>query len=129
MSVEWLPIFLSALLSGLLSLVISHIYYRVSGRSAERHHIAQLQATAKRHGEQMERMATHNAEQLLVLRTTLLAVEKESGVEAARDHEGKLTGGLHHEGQFIAAPGVSESAVAKSLSPLDHAADDLDRGS
>jgi len=115
MSIEWLPIFLSALLSGLLSLVISHIYYRVSVRSAERHHITQLRTTAKRHAEQMERMANHHSEQLLVLRTTLLAVEKDSGVEAARDQEGKLTGGLHHEGQFIAPPGVAPSAVANNL--------------
>jgi hypothetical protein len=117
MSVEWLPIFLSAVLSGLLSLVISHIYYRISVHNAENHHVAQLQATAKRHGEQMERMVTHHTEQLLVLRTTLLAVEKDSGVEAARDPEGKLTGGLHHEGQFIAAPGVSASAVANTIPP------------
>jgi hypothetical protein len=117
MSVQWLPIFLSALASGLLSLMISHIYYRISVRQAERHHIAQLQATAKRHTEQMERMATHHTEQLLVLRTTLLAVEKDSGVEAARDTAGKLTGGLHHEGQFIAPPGISPSAVAKDLPP------------
>ena len=87
MSIEWLPIFLSALSSGLLSLVISHIYYRISLSSAERHHIAQMQSTAKRHAEQMERMTSHHAEQLLVLRTTLLAVEKDSGLEAARDEE------------------------------------------
>jgi hypothetical protein len=124
MSIVWLPIFLSAILSGLLSLAISHIYYRVSVRSAERHHTAQLRATAKRHAEQMERMASHNAEQLLVLRTTLLAVEKESGVEAARDQEGKLTGGLHHAGQFIAAPEVSASAVANNLPAPDKDADD-----
>jgi hypothetical protein len=115
MSIEWLPIFLSAVLSGLLSLAISHMYYRVSVRSAERHHIAQLRATAKRHSEQMDRMMKHHAEQLLVLRTTLLAVEKDSGVEAARDQEGKLTGGLHHEGQYIAPPSVSANAVADSL--------------
>jgi hypothetical protein len=115
MSIEWLPIFLSAILSGLLSLAISHIYYRVSVRSAQRHHLAQLQATTKRHIEQMERMASHHSEQLLVLRTTLLAVEKDSGVEAARDKDGKLTGGLHHAGQFIAPPGVSASAVANNL--------------
>jgi len=117
MSIEWLPIFLSALSSGLLSLVISHTYYRVSLNNAERHHVAQMQATAKRHAEQMERMTSHHAEQLLVLRTTLLAVEKDSGVEAARDKEGKLTGGLHHEGQFIAAPDVAASAVAGALAP------------
>ena len=115
MDVEWLSIFLSALASGLLSLLISHVYYRNSLRSAERHHIAQLEATAKRHAEQMERMAAHHAEQLLVLRTTLLAVEKDSGVEAARDQEGKLTGGLHHKGEFIAPPHVSPSAVANNL--------------
>jgi hypothetical protein len=115
MDVEWLSIFLSALASGLLSLLISHAYYKVSIRSAERHHAAQLEATARRHAEQMERMASHHAEQLLVLRTTLLAVEKDSGVEAARDREGKLTGGLHHEGQFIAPPQVSSSAVANNI--------------
>jgi hypothetical protein len=115
MSVEWLSIFLSALCSGLLSLVISHAYYRITLHSAERHHVAQMEATAKRHAEQTERMTSHHAEQLLVLRTTLLAVEKDSGVEAARDEEGKLTGGLHHEGQFIAVPAVSASAVAGSL--------------
>ena len=118
MRIDWLPIFLSALSSGLLSLVISHIYYRVSLNGAERHHAAQIQATAQRHSEQMERMTSHHAEQLLVLRTTLLAVEKDSGVEAARDKEGKLTGGLHHEGQFIAPPDVSASAVAEALPPL-----------
>jgi len=117
MNIEWLPIFLSALSSGLLSLVISHAYYRVSLNSAERHHGAQMEATAKRHTEQMERMMTHHAEQLLVLRTTLLAVERDSGVEAARDQEGKLTGGLHHEGQYIAAPDVSASAVAEAVTP------------
>lgn len=116
MTIEWLPIFLSAFSSGLLSLLISHVYYRVSVQSAERHHILQMQATEKRHAEQMERMARHHAEQLLVLRTTLLAVEKDSGVEAARDDEGKLTGGLHHEGQFIAVPDVSASAVADTIS-------------
>jgi len=116
MSVQWLPIFLSALSSGLLSLLISHMYYRVSMRYAERHHVAQIKATAKRHAEQMERMTSRHAEQLLILRTTLLAVEKDSGVEAARDTDGKLTGGLHHEGQFIAPPSVSPRAVAKDLS-------------
>ena len=117
MSIEWLPIFLSALSSGLLSLVISHIYYRISLSGAERHHIAQMQATAKRHAEQMERTTSHHAEQLLVLRTTLLAIEKDSGLEAARDEEGKLTGGLHHDGQFIAVPAVSAAAVAETLTP------------
>jgi hypothetical protein len=117
MSVEWLPIFLSALSSGLLSLLISHAYHRVSLNSSERHHIAQMQATATRHAEQMQKMTSHHAEQLLVLRTTLLAVEKDSGVEAARDAEGKLTGGLHHEGQFIAVPDVAASAVADAATP------------
>jgi hypothetical protein len=112
MRIEWLPIFLSALSSGLLSLMISHIYYTVSLRSAERH-----QATAKRHAEQMGRMTSHHTEQLLVLRTTLLAVEKDSGVEAARDNEGKLTGGLHYDGQFIAPPDVSPTAIAETLAP------------
>jgi hypothetical protein len=102
-SAEWLPIYLSALYSGLLSLVISHIYHRVSLNSAERHL------------EQMERMTNHHAEQLLVLRTALLAIEKNSGLEAARHEEGKLTGGLHHDGQFIAAPDVSASAVENAL--------------
>lgn len=115
MTISWLPIFLSALASGLLSLVISHVYYRVSIRSAEAHHVEQMRASSRLHEEQMDRMASHHAEQLLVLRTTLLAVEKDSGVEAARDQEGNLTGGLHHEGQFIAAPGVSASAVADTL--------------
>jgi len=55
MGVEWLPIFLSALASGLLSLLISDVDYRVSVRSADRHQIAQLKAIAKRHAEQMER--------------------------------------------------------------------------
>jgi hypothetical protein len=115
MSIEWPSIFLSALSSGLLSLAISHIYYRVNFRSTEMHHLAQMQARAQRHTEQMERMTRHHAEQLLVLRTTLLAVEKDSGFEAARDEEGKLTGGLHHDGQFIAVPDVSASAVADTL--------------
>jgi hypothetical protein len=115
MNIEWLPIFLSALSSGMLSLVISHVYHKVSLNSADRHHMAQMQATAERHAEQMARMTNHHAEQLLVLRTTLLAVEKDSGVKAARDEEGKLTGGLHHAGEFIAVPGISASAVAGSL--------------
>ena len=115
MNVEWLSIYMSALASGLLSLLISHVYFRVSLRSASRHHTAQLEALATRHAEQMERMSAHHAEQLLVLRTTLLAVEKDSGVEAARDNEGQLTGGLHHEGRFIAPPHVSPSAVATNL--------------
>ena len=76
-----------------------------------------MQATSKRHAEQMERMTSHHAEQLLVLRTTLLAVEKDSGLEAARDEEGKLTGGLHHDGQFIAVPDISATAVAETLTP------------
>jgi hypothetical protein len=118
MGVEWLPIFLSALASGLLSLLISDVDYRVSVRSADRHQIAQLKATAKRHAEQIERVATHHAEQLLVFGTTLLAVETDSGVEAARDEEGKLTASLHHEGQFIAPPGIATSAVANHLSSL-----------
>ena len=83
---------------------------------------------AKRHHVQTQHMATHHAEQLLVLRTTLLAVERESGVEAARDPEGRITGGVRHEGQFIAAPGVSKSAVASSLAPLDNTTDDEQRG-
>ena len=58
-------------------------------------------------------MATHHAEQLLVLRTTLLAVETDSGVEAVRDEEGKLTGGLHHEGPFIAPPGIALSSLVQ----------------
>jgi hypothetical protein len=113
MSTEWPSIFLSALASGLLSLVISHIYYRVSLAGADKHHGAQMQAMEQRHAEQMEKMTSHHAEQLLVLRTTLLAVERDSGVEAARDEDGKLTGGLHHDGQFIAVPDVSPSAVAE----------------
>ena len=117
MSIQWVPVFLSALTSGLLSLVISHVYYRVTVKAAEKHHVAHLEATAKRHAEQMDQMASHHAEQLLVLRTTLLAVEHESGVEAARDPEGNLIGGVHREGQFIAAPGVSVSAVADALPP------------
>ncbi len=110
MSHEWPSIFLSALASGLLSLVISHIYYRVNLAGAERHHNTQMEALEKRH-----------AEQLLVVRTTLLAVERDSGVEAARDQDGKLTGGLHHDGKFIAAPDVSPSAAAEHLpsSPRD----------
>lgn len=112
MNIEWLPIFLSALSSGLLGLVISHFYHRISLNSADRRHMAQLQATAERHAEQMDRMTNHHAEQLLVMRTTLLAVERDSGVKAARDDEGKLTGGLHHAGEFIAVPDVSASAVA-----------------
>jgi hypothetical protein len=124
MGVEWLPIFLSALASGLLSLLISDIHYRVSVRSADRHHIAQPNATAKRHAKQMERMANHHAEQLLVLRTTLLAVEKDTGVEAARDEEGQLTGGLHHEGQFIAPPGIATGTVVNnSPSPIQDEVD------
>jgi hypothetical protein len=117
MSIQWLPIFLSAITSGLLSLLISHIYYRITVRSAEAHHLAQMQATATRHTEQTDQMASHHAEQLLVLRTTLLAVEHDSGVAAARDPEGNLIGGVHHEGQFIAAPGVSVSAVADARPP------------
>jgi hypothetical protein len=117
MSTEWPSIFLSALASGMLSLVISHVYYRVNLASAEKHHDAQMRATEKRHVEQMEKMASHHAEQLLVLRTTLLAVERDSGVEAARDEHGKLTGGLHHAGQFIAAPDVSPAAVAEHVPP------------
>ena len=112
--IQWLSIFLSALASGLLSLMISHAYYRVTVKSAHAHHLAQLRATAKRHLQQMEQMRTHHAEQLLVLRTTLLAVEKDSGVEAARDMDGNLTGGVNHEGGFTAVPGISESAVAKN---------------
>ena len=42
MGVEWLPIFLSALASGLLSLLISDVDYRVSVRSPDRHQIEQL---------------------------------------------------------------------------------------
>jgi hypothetical protein len=123
MSIEWPSIFLSALSSGLLSLLISHIYYRVNLAGAEEHHRAQMQATEKRHAEQMEKMASHHTEQLLVLRTTLLAVEKDSGVAAARDEHGKLTGGLHHDGEFIAVPDVSPSAVAEHLPSSPHAKD------
>jgi uncharacterized membrane protein YcgQ (UPF0703/DUF1980 family) len=111
MQVQWLPIFLSAMASGMLSLVISHVYYKVSLHSAEKHHATQMHARAQRHAEQMEQMENHHAEQLLVLRTTLLAVEKDSGVQAARDEQGKLTGGLHHAGEFIAVPEIAESAV------------------
>ena len=85
MSIQWLPIFLSAITSGLLSLLISHIYYRITVRSAEAHHLAQMQATATRHTEQTDQMASHHAEQLLVLRTTLLAVEHDSGSKVLPD--------------------------------------------
>jgi hypothetical protein len=124
MGVKWLPIFLSALASGLLSLLISDVDYRASVRRPDRHQIEQLKATAKRHAEQMERMATRHSEQLLVLRTTLLAVETDSGVGAARDEEGKLTAGLHHEGPFIAPLGIASSAVANHLSSLAQDEDD-----
>lgn len=116
-------IFLSALSSGLLSLVISHVYFRISVAGAEKHHSAQMQALEKRHTDQMEKMTSHHAEQLLVLRTTLLAIERDSGVEAARDEHGKLTGGLHHEGEFIAVPDVSPSAVAEHLPSSPRAED------
>ncbi len=117
MHIEWLPIFLSAIVSGLLSLVISHVYYRITLRSAQAHHDHQLTAAAERHARQMAQMENHHAEQVLVLRTTLLAVEKDSGVEAARDVEGNLTGGVHHEGRFTAKPGISSSAIAESARP------------
>jgi hypothetical protein len=117
MSINWLPIFLSAVVSGLLSLLISHVYYRITLRSAEKHHNDQMHAATERHAEQMSQMQKHHAEQVLVLRTTLLAVEKDSGVEAARDLDGNLTGGVHHEGQFIAVPGVSTSASADTAMP------------
>lgn len=111
MNIDWLPIFSSALASGLLSLVISHAYYRVSLRSAERHHTTQMQTAEERHATQMAQMEKHHAEQVIVLRTTLLAIEKDTGVEAARDREGNLTGGVHHEGQFTAPPDVSTHAI------------------
>jgi hypothetical protein len=117
MNIDWLPIFLSAIVSGLLSLVISHIYYRITLRSAQAHHEHQLSAAAARHAQQMAQMENHHAEHVLVLRTTLLAVEKDSGVEAARDVEGNLTGGVHHEGKFTAVPGVASSAIAETARP------------
>jgi len=112
MRIEWLPIFLSALSSGLLSLMISHIYYTVSLRSAERH-----QATAKRHAETD---GSHDEPPYGTITGSAhdaTAVEKDSGVEAARDNEGKLTGGLHYDGQFIAPPDVSPTAIAETLAP------------
>jgi len=111
MKIDWLPILYSALASGLLSVVISHAYYRVSLRSAEKLHAAQMQVAEQRHAAQMAQMQNHHAEQVLVLRTTLLAVEKDSGVEAARDGEGHLTGGVHHDGQYTAAPDVAPHAI------------------
>jgi hypothetical protein len=111
MSSHWLSIFLSALASGLLSLVISHAYYRITTRSSAEHHDAQMRAAEERHTAQMEQMEKHHAEQVLVLRTTLLAVEKDSGVQAARDPEGNLTGGVHHDGEFTAVPEVSASVI------------------
>jgi hypothetical protein len=111
MTIDWLPIFVSALASGLLSVVISHVYYRITVRSAEAHHDHQMSAAEDRHSEQLARMEKHHAEQVLVLRTTLLAVEKDSGVEAARDSQGSLTGGVHHEGKFTAAPPVSAAVI------------------
>jgi hypothetical protein len=124
MTIEWLPIFISAVASGLLSLVISHVYYRVTGRNAEVHHDHQMRAAAERHDEQMSRMETHHAEQVLVLRTTLLAVEKDSGVEAARDTQGNLTGGVHHHGRFTAAPEVSAAVIEDAA---ERTADATDR--
>jgi hypothetical protein len=123
MSTPWLSIFLSALVSGLLSLVISHAYYRITVRGSEAHHDAQMQAAEGRHVEQMCRMEKHHAEQVLVLRTTLLAVEKDSGVQAARDPEGNLTGGVHHEGEFTAVPAVSASAIQSRAATGDSTAE------
>jgi len=123
MHTPWLSIFLSALASGLLSLVISHAYYRISVRHAEAHHDAQMQAAEERHSEQMVRMEKHHSEQVLVLRTTLLAVEKDSGVQAARDPKGNLIGGVHHEGEFFAAPEVSPGAVEGTPAKQERAAE------
>ena len=111
MSIDWLPIFYSALASGLLSMVISHVYYRISLSSTEQLHLAQMQAAEERHAAQMGQMEKHHAEQVLVLRTTLLAIEKDTGVEAARDQQGHLTGGVHHDGQYTAAPDVAREAI------------------
>jgi hypothetical protein len=111
MSIDWLPIFYSSLVSGLLSMLISHVYYRVSLRSGQHLHQAQLQAAEERHAAQMAQMEKHHAEQVLVLRTALLAIEKDTGVEAARDQQGNLTGGVHHEGQYTAPPEVSPHAI------------------
>jgi hypothetical protein len=113
---EWLPIFLSALASGLLSLLISDVYYRVSVRSADRHHIEQLKATAKRHAEQMERMATPSRRATTRMAYNAPSGAKGLGSKAARDEEVKLTSGLHHPGQFIAPPCIATSAVANDLS-------------
>jgi hypothetical protein len=124
MNIDWLPIFLSALASGLLSLAISHAYYRISVRSAAVHHRDQMHAAQLRHAEQMKKMEKQHAEQVLVLRTALLAIEKQSGVEAARDPEGNLTGGVHHEGQFTAVPGVSRHAIKATAIAGDHSAPD-----
>jgi hypothetical protein len=120
---QWLPIFLSALASGLLSLVISHAYYRITTSHAERQHEAQLSAAEQRHAEQTMRSEKHHAEQVLVLRTTLLAVEKDSGVQAARDPQGHLTGGVHHEGEFTAVPDVSKSVIEGTTSKQEGAAE------
>ena len=111
MNSQWLSIFVSSLASGLLSLVISHAYYRITTRSSTQHHDAQMRAAEERHTAQMEQMEKHHAEQVLVLRTTLLAVEKDSGVQAARDPEGNLIGGVHHDGEFTAVPEVSPSVI------------------
>jgi hypothetical protein len=121
--IQWLPIFLSAIASGLLSLVISHAYYRITVRHAEMHHDAQLGSAEQRHAEQMKQMEKHHAEQVLVLRTALLAIEKDSGVLAARDREGNLIGGVHHEGEFTAVPDVSPSVIKDTTSKQESAAE------
>jgi hypothetical protein len=82
-----------------------------------------MRAAEERHAKQMSRMEKHHAEQVLVLRTTLLAVEKDSGVQAARDPEGNLTGGVHHEGEFTAVPAVSASAIESTAAPDDSTAE------
>ena len=117
-NIDGLPILLSALASGLLSLVISHVYYRVSVRRADSHHTAQMESAEERHAQQVSRMEKqmaqmerHHAEQVLVLRTALLAIEKDTGVQAARDPQGNLTGGVHHEGTYTALPDVSPHVI------------------
>jgi hypothetical protein len=87
------------------------------------HHEAEMRAAEQRHIEQMRQMEKHHAEQVLVLRTALLAIEKDSGVRAARDPEGNLIGGVHHEGEFTAVPDVSLSVIEDTTSKQEGAAE------
>jgi len=105
-SQEWIPILVGTVLSGLVSLGIAHLYYGFAERKARRQHEAQVLQMVNQHGEQV-----------LFLRTMLRALEKEFGIQLARDSAGNLTGGFHIQGKVVSTLQGVGAAIAGTIKP------------